>query len=263
MSNDVPGLTPSQTAGPFLSIGLLREIVTPHVVDPADPRAVVISGLVLDGAGEPVTDGLVETWQANGAGRYAHPADTRAEPALEDGFRGFGRSGTVDGGRYELVTVKPGRVPWPGGGLQAPHLEVGVFARGLLKGLVTRMYFPDEMEANDCRPGPDAARGETTADVGRTGGGRRAPLRHRAAGPGPDDVLRGVTIVVTGATGHVGGLVAEELARRGLPFRIVVRDPVSCGRAPRRRGRGGRLRRTELRRTRARARRPRVHGLRA
>jgi protocatechuate 3,4-dioxygenase alpha subunit len=137
------GLTPSQTAGPYLSIGCLREIVTPQVVDPADPRAVVVSGLLLDGAGDGVPDGMVESWQADPEGRYGH---------AEGGFRGFGRSGTVDAGRWEIVTVKPGRVPWPGGGLQAPHLELGIFARGLLKRLVTRMYFPDEVEANAADP---------------------------------------------------------------------------------------------------------------
>ena len=111
-----------------------------------------LRGTLLDGAGEPVPDGMVEIWQANAAGRYAHPADDRTELALEDGFLGFGRCGTVDGGRFEFVTVKPGRVPWPGGGLQAPHLEVGVFARGLLKHVVTRIYFPDEDEANAADP---------------------------------------------------------------------------------------------------------------
>jgi protocatechuate 3,4-dioxygenase alpha subunit len=149
---EAPGLTPSQTTGPYLTIGLMHEIVTPQLVDPGDPRAIVLSGLLLDGAGEPVPDGMIEIWQANAAGRYAHPADRREEVALEEGFRGFGRSGTVDCGRYELVTVKPGPVPWPGGGMQAPHLVVGVFARGLLKQLVTRMYFPDEVDANAADP---------------------------------------------------------------------------------------------------------------
>jgi protocatechuate 3,4-dioxygenase, alpha subunit len=146
------GLTPSQTVGPYLTIGLLREVVTPHAVDPADPRAIVVSGLLLDGAGDPVPDGMIEAWLANEAGRYAHPDDDREELSLEEGFRGFVRSGTVDAGRYELVVVKPGSVPWPDGGPQAPHLEVSVFARGLLKRLVTRMYFPDEMEANAADP---------------------------------------------------------------------------------------------------------------
>jgi protocatechuate 3,4-dioxygenase alpha subunit len=95
---------------------------------------------------------MIEVWQANTAGRYAHPDDTRDELPLEAGFSGFGRSGTVDGGRFALTIVKPGRVPWPGGGLQAPHLEIGVFARGLLKRVVTRMYFPDEAAANAADP---------------------------------------------------------------------------------------------------------------
>jgi protocatechuate 3,4-dioxygenase, alpha subunit len=141
-------LTPSQTAGPYLTIGLLDGPITNRLVAESDPRAVRISGVLLDGAGDPVTDGLVEIWQANAAGRYAHPADDREEIALESGFTGFGRSGTQDGGRFEFVTVKPGRVPWVDGRLQAPHLLVGVFARGLLKRVATRMYFPDEETAN-------------------------------------------------------------------------------------------------------------------
>ena len=141
-------LTPSQTSGPYLEIGLLGGPITNRLVDEPDPRAIRISGVLLDGAGEPVPDGLVEIWQANTAGRYAHPADEREEIPLEDGFTGFGRSGTVDAGRFELVTVKPGRVPWIDGRLQAPHLLVGVLARGLLKRVATRMYFPDEEAAN-------------------------------------------------------------------------------------------------------------------
>ena len=140
-------LTPSQTAGPYLTIGLIDGPTTNRLVDEADPRAIRISGVLLDGAGDPVADGMVEIWQANEAGRYAHPADDRAEIPLEDGFRGFGRSATQEGGRFEFVTVKPGRVPWVDGRLQAPHLLVGVFARGLLKRVATRMYFPDEEAA--------------------------------------------------------------------------------------------------------------------
>ena len=134
-------LTPSQTAGPYLSIGLLRELTTVELVDPSDPRAVRIRGTLLDGSEEGVPDGLVEVWQANDKGSYG-----------SDGFLGFGRSGTEDGGRFELVTVKPGRVPWPAGGEQAPHVLFVVFARGLLKHVVTRMYFPDEEEANATDP---------------------------------------------------------------------------------------------------------------
>ena len=141
-------LTPSQTAGPFLTIGLIDGPISDRLVDDSHARAIRISGVLLDGAGDPVTDGMVEIWQANEAGRYAHPADDRDEIPLEDGFSGFGRSATRDGGRFEFVTVKPGRVPWVDGRLQAPHVLVGVFARGLLKRLATRMYFPDEEAAN-------------------------------------------------------------------------------------------------------------------
>ena len=143
---------PSQTSGPFLSIGLLRDHVGPSVVSEDDQRAIRIRGRLLDGNGDPVPDGLIEIWQANAAGRYAHEDDLRTDIPLEDGFRGFGRSGTVDDGWFEFVTVKPGRVPAPDGEPQAPHLVVLVFARGLLKQLVTRLYFPDESDANAADP---------------------------------------------------------------------------------------------------------------
>ena len=141
-------ITPSQTAGPYLRIGLLRNLIGFEVVDPGDPRAIVIRGRLTDGAGDGVPDGMVEIWQANVAGRYAHPADDREEIPLETGFTGFGRSGTESDGSFAFVTAKPGRVPWVDGRLQAPHVLVGVFARGLLKRVATRMYFPDEETAN-------------------------------------------------------------------------------------------------------------------
>jgi protocatechuate 3,4-dioxygenase alpha subunit len=141
-------LTPSQTSGPYLEIGLIGGPISSHLVDESDPRAIRISGVLLDGAGDPVPDGMIEIWQANAAGRYAHPADDREEIPVEEGFTGFGRSATDDAGRFAFVTIKPGRVPWVDGRLQAPHLLVGVFARGLLKRVATRMYFPDEEAAN-------------------------------------------------------------------------------------------------------------------
>ena len=144
-------LTPSQTVGPYLSIAL-HDTYGGSLVAEDDPRAIRIRGQLLDGKGVPVPDGMVEIWQANAAGRYAHPADTRDDLALEDGFSGFGRSGTVDDGWFEFVTVKPGSVPAPDGRPQAPHLVVGVFARGILKRLATRMYFPDEEAANAADP---------------------------------------------------------------------------------------------------------------
>jgi len=148
---DALKVTPAQTVGPYLAIAL-HQLITPELVDPGDLRAIRIRGMFSDGAGVPIPDGMVEIWQANAAGRYAHTADGRTDLELEDGFLGFGRSGTVNGGTFEFVTIKPGRVPWPEGGLQAPHLEVSVFARGLLKHAVTRIYFPDEAEANTSDP---------------------------------------------------------------------------------------------------------------
>lgn len=137
-------LTPSQTVGPYLSIGLRWED-GPYVVAPGTPGAVWLRGRVLDGNGEAVPDALVETWQADPQGRFDHPDDPRG--ASGSGFRGFGRSETLDG-EYAVLTVKPGRVLDGSGGLQAPHVDVSVFARGLLDRLVTRLYFADEPEAN-------------------------------------------------------------------------------------------------------------------
>jgi protocatechuate 3,4-dioxygenase, alpha subunit len=144
--------TPSQTVGPFFHIGVDDGFIGPELVPREHPDAVVLFGAVVDGEGAPVNDAMIEIWQANPAGRYAHPEDPRDELALTEGFDGFGRAVTDDSGRYELVTLKPGPVPWRDGGLQAPHIEVGLFARGLLKRLVTRVYFPDEAEANAADP---------------------------------------------------------------------------------------------------------------
>ena len=142
-------LTPSQTIGPFFAVGL-PWADGPEVVPAGTPGAVRIGGRVLDGAGDPVPDALVETWQADPQGRFAHPDDPRG-PA-PSGFRGFGRCATDDQGRWAIVTVKPGPLPAPDGGVEAPHLDVSVFARGLLHRLVTRIYFPDEPDANAADP---------------------------------------------------------------------------------------------------------------
>jgi protocatechuate 3,4-dioxygenase, alpha subunit len=143
--------TPSQTVGPFFRIGLPHEGRTELV--PADhPDALRLVGAVRDGEGAPVVDALIEVWQANQAGRYHHPEDAREEIPLESGFSGFGRCGTDDSGGFAFVTVKPGPVPHPDGVMQAPHIGVSVFARGLLKRVVTRIYFPDEPAANAADP---------------------------------------------------------------------------------------------------------------
>jgi protocatechuate 3,4-dioxygenase alpha subunit len=141
--------TPSQTVGPYLHIGLtqslygLQDIVGPTVADPGLAGAHVrIEGSVLDGEGTPMPDALIEIWQADSEGRYAHPADGR--PLASNSFRGFGRCPTAKDGTFAFDTIKPGTVPGPGGTTQAPHINVGVFARGLLKRLFTRIYFPGE-----------------------------------------------------------------------------------------------------------------------
>lgn len=141
--------TPSQTIGPFFHDALVDEDRS-QLVPPDHPLAIRIEGTVYDGAGEPVPDAMVEIWQANRAGRYDDPKDCREDLRIDrETFSGFGRSDTTDGGRFSFVTVKPGPVPGPDGAPpQAPHIMVSVFARGLLKRAVTRIYFPDETEAN-------------------------------------------------------------------------------------------------------------------
>ena len=135
--------TTSQTIGPYLRIGLEWMVIEDLAPAGVAGQRVRIEGRVLDGDGKPVNDAAVEIWQANSHGRYASPEDSRDAP-LERGFRGYGRSLSDDAGAFRFRTIKPGPVPGPDGKLQAPHLLVTVFMRGLLKQLVTRMYFPDE-----------------------------------------------------------------------------------------------------------------------
>jgi protocatechuate 3,4-dioxygenase alpha subunit len=139
--------TPSQTVGPYFAIGL-PWAEGPHVVAPDTPGAFTIAGTVYDGAGAAVPDHLIETWQPDPEGRFADMHGHGGATEME-GFRGFARYGVEDGdGTFEIVTVKPGRVTEPGGALQAPHIDVTVFARGMLHRVVTRIYFGDEEEAN-------------------------------------------------------------------------------------------------------------------
>jgi len=130
--------TASQTVGPYLHIGLAW--LTIDRISPAGlpGEYFTIGGQVHDGGGQPVTDALIEIWQANSAGQYGGP-----------GFLGFGRMPTDADGRFEFQTIKPGAVADPRGGQQAPHLLVSIFMRGLLKRLVTRIYFPDEPQNAD------------------------------------------------------------------------------------------------------------------
>jgi protocatechuate 3,4-dioxygenase, alpha subunit len=135
--------TTSQTVGPFFSIGLCTAIKKDLVGAGTTGERVTIEGRVLDGDGIPVPDAILEIWQANSYGKYAHPEDQQDKP-VEASFSGYGRIPTNDAGEFCFTTIKPGQVPDLEGKLQAPHIAVSVFARGLLRRLVTRIYFPHE-----------------------------------------------------------------------------------------------------------------------
>lgn len=142
--------TTSHTVGPYYHIGLTwlnREDMT--VAETLGQR-VAITGQVVDGNGEFVNDAMLEVWQANAAGKYAHPEDDQAKP-LDPHFDGFGRVPVDAEGRFRFTTIRPGTVPGLGGTTQAPHLVVLVFARGLVKHLMTRIYFDGE-QANETDP---------------------------------------------------------------------------------------------------------------
>ncbi|MGA8158506.1 MAG: protocatechuate 3,4-dioxygenase subunit alpha [Rhodoplanes sp.] len=142
-------ITPSQTVGPYFAYGLTprgkydwkdtfgTDLVTPD----ASGERIRIEGRVLDGDGLPINDCMIEIWQADAQGRYASPADPRRPNAA---FRGFGRAGTDAEGRYGFDTIKPGPVPGLEGNMQAPHVVLAVFARGMLRQSYTRIYFADE-----------------------------------------------------------------------------------------------------------------------
>jgi protocatechuate 3,4-dioxygenase alpha subunit len=135
--------TPSQTVGPFFYDGMFRGGENILATDQTRGQPIVITGQVLDGDGEPVPDAVIEIWQADAEGIFNHPADPR-RAAADPNFRGFGRAATREGGTYEFHTVKPGRVPDRAGALQAPHIDMRVFARGMLIHADTRLYFEDE-----------------------------------------------------------------------------------------------------------------------
>jgi protocatechuate 3,4-dioxygenase alpha subunit len=141
--------TSSQTIGPFVHIGF-DWLVIDNLAGPSVTGVkVVVEGRIVDGDGNGVGDAIVEIWQANAHGRYAHPADMQ-DKLLEPGFKGFGRVATDDDGRFAFTTIKPGRVPAAQAGLQAPHLNATIFMRGMLKHLCTRIYFPgDAANAED------------------------------------------------------------------------------------------------------------------
>lgn len=148
------GITPSATVGPYFKYGLtpggaypVRDAFSAHVATPdAQGERIRISGRVTDGDGQPVPDSMIEIWQADAAGRYAHPRDAGAKPNAT--FKGFGRSDADADGRFTFDTIKPGAVAGAGGKPQAPHIVVAVFARGMVRHVYTRIYFAEEAVAN-------------------------------------------------------------------------------------------------------------------
>ena len=164
MSNELNYLkeTASQTAGPYVHIGLApaqagfdifeNNFSNVLVNDATKGERIIIEGRVLDGSGTPIRDVLVEIWQANADGKYAHPADRQAK-ALDKDFRGWGRaSSDFDSGVYRFETIKPGKVMGRNGRVMAPHITFWIVARGINIGLNTRMYFADEEQANAVDP---------------------------------------------------------------------------------------------------------------
>ena len=147
--------TAGQTIGPYFAFCLTPEpygrqgIAGSVMAGPATKgEHIRITGRLIDGEGGAMDDALIEVWQANAAGRYASPADARADVPLDPSFSGFGRCMTDRDGRFTFETVKPGRVPGQGNRFQAPHVSVIIHSRGMLSHACTRIYFSDEAEAN-------------------------------------------------------------------------------------------------------------------
>ena len=142
--------TPSQTVGPFYAIALTRKPMNVVATEATQGQRIRVEGRVFDGDGQPIPDVMVEIWQANAFGRYNHPDDKQEKP-LDQWFAGWGRSGTDKNCFYSFETIKPGSVPGANDLVQAPHVNVTIFARGMLTHAYTRMYFADE-PANETDP---------------------------------------------------------------------------------------------------------------
>lgn len=193
MSDDTEFLpeTPSQTAGPYLHIGCLPNLCAIEGIYPEDlgqcpvdqsasGERIRVTGYIYDGAGAALTDALVETWQADAAGLYSSPLETRG--AADPGVSGWARFGCdPQGGEFALQTIKPGQVPYADGRLQAPHISLWIIARGINIGLQTRLYFDDEAGANATDPllnlVEPAARRQTLIASGDGNGNYRFDIR--------------------------------------------------------------------------------------
>ncbi|WP_413711604.1 protocatechuate 3,4-dioxygenase subunit alpha [Rhizobium sp. Rhizsp82] len=154
--------TPSQTAGPYVHIGLTPnfcdisgvyegDLGTAMINDKTTGERITVTGRIFDGAGALVRDAVIEIWQADGAGLYNSPSEMRG--TADPNFTGWGRCPTrAEDGVYSFETIKPGKVPFKDGRKQAPHITFWIVARGINLGLHTRMYFPEESEANNADP---------------------------------------------------------------------------------------------------------------
>jgi protocatechuate 3,4-dioxygenase alpha subunit len=170
--------TPSQTVGPFFGIGLCRPSQPQNVLanDLTAGVHIRIEGMVFDGAGQPVPDALIEIWQANAHGRYRHTLDAGPAP-LDPHFSGFGRCPTDSSGGFWFETAKPGAIHGEDGRRHAPHVNVTVFARGMLVHAFTRIYFADEaLDADPVLGLVDVSRRQTLV-AARAGAGGRAVYR--------------------------------------------------------------------------------------
>ncbi|WP_072687837.1 protocatechuate 3,4-dioxygenase subunit alpha [Rhodococcus marinonascens] len=153
--DEVPfGVTPSQTVGPYVHIGLYPAWENSAAALPEDaPGRIDVSFTVIDGAGQPIADAMIETWQADAEGRFNSPADPRGEAeATPAGFRSLARVFADDNGTIVVHTVKPDALPAEDGNTEAPHINVGLFARGMLERLYTRIYFPEDTDAHASDP---------------------------------------------------------------------------------------------------------------
>lgn len=133
--------TPSQTVGPFFHLGCTEQASVGSLVTPSTKgERIRLVCRVFDGDGQPVPDAMIEIWQANAEGRYAHPEDVQQKP-LDPNFNGFGRLASDEQGSCVFETIMPGSVPGNDDTFQSPHINVSIFARGVLKRLATRIYF--------------------------------------------------------------------------------------------------------------------------
>jgi protocatechuate 3,4-dioxygenase, alpha subunit len=179
--------TPSQTVGPYLKIGFL-----PLVIDAIAPAGVpgeriAIRGRISDGDGKPINDGVLEIWQADAQGKYAHPEHGQKTIA-PNALRGFGRILTDGSGAFRFTTIKPGPVAGPDGKQQAPHLVVTVFMRGMLRHLITRMYFPDE-PLNDTDPVLQRVPVDRRGTLVATAGSEKSILEWNVVSQGPGETV--------------------------------------------------------------------------